>query len=68
MKNITSDSLTAMRKFADLADMLKFAQLHDWGNKAYLSDVTSALHLYDYCQKEMVAFYDMQSLKAWAGY
>lgn len=51
-----------------LAAMLKFAQLHDWGNQAYLSDATSALHLYDYCQKEMVAFYDMQSLKAWAGY
>lgn len=51
-----------------LSAMLKFAQLHDWGSHAYLSDATSALHLYDYCTKEMTIFHDMQSLKAWAGY
>ena len=48
--------------------LLNFALLHDWGRNACISETTGALHLYDYDSRGMVAFYDMASLRVWAGY
>lgn len=48
--------------------LLHFALAHDWGRNAYISEITGALHLYDYDSREMVAFCDMASLRVWAGY
>jgi hypothetical protein len=51
-----------------LAAMLKFAQLHDWGNQALIPANCDALHVYDNYTNQIVVFHDMQSLKQWAGY
>ena len=51
-----------------LAAMLKFAQLHDWGNQAMIPASCHALHVYDNYNNQIVKFYDMQTLKVWAGY
>ena len=59
MKNITTETLSAM---------LKFAQLHDWGTRASIPMHSEALHVWDNYANQIVIFQDMQSLKAWAGY
>jgi hypothetical protein len=51
-----------------IADMLKFALLHDWGKRALIPTGCEALHIWDTYTNEVVAFYDMQALRAWAGY
>jgi hypothetical protein len=51
-----------------LAAMLKFAQLHDWGNQALIPMHSESLHVWDSYTNQIVIFHDMQTLKAWAGY
>jgi hypothetical protein len=51
-----------------LAAMLSFAQSHDWGQQALIPSNCQALHVYDSYKDEVVKFYDMQTLRSWAGY
>ncbi len=49
-----------------LAQMLNFARLHDWGRNATID--SNALHLHDDEYEGVIAFYDFDSLRDWAGY
>ena len=52
----------------ELAEMLKFANSHDWGKQAIVPAACEALHVYDNYLKKIVKFYDLKTLKMWAGY
>jgi hypothetical protein len=51
-----------------LTNMLNFARSHDWGKNALIPYASSALHIYDEDEDEIVKFTDMLTLRAWAGY
>jgi len=66
-QDMKQDTLTDTQR-DKLASMLNFARAHDWGQKSLIPYASCALHIYDDYTGEIVKFYDMEALKAWAGY
>ena len=67
-ENEKAQAANQMTTSESISAMLKFALLHDWGNRALIPTGCEALHVWDTCTNQVVVFYDMRTLKAWAGY